>query len=422
MIDSIVPVRSDRAPKRQDEVVHAHCSGEAKMQKKYRVLLASLAIQTCLGGIYAWSTFVGPLTDDYDLSPSQAQLIFGVTIMVFTFTMVFAGRLQNRIGPRPVAAAGGVLFGSGYLYAACSSGDFVHLFTGLSILSGMGIGMGYVCPLATCVKWFPNHKGLITGISVASFGSGAILLSSVAENILSRGIDVLAVFQGIAVLYGFIILLGAMFLDVPHKSGACLQPKLYSGVMRSRPFWVLFAGMFCGTFSGLLVIGNLKPIGLAIGIESLYAATAISAFAIGNGLGRVTWGWLLDRAGHAMIPLCLIVLAAAVVALVGVSGMNTGFVLVAFCVGFGFGGSFVLYAAHLGNLYGSEAVGSVYPFVFLAYGLSGVIGPTVGGLLFENTGSYLPSILLAGAVAGAGALTLGIYAIGRTAEPVAACE
>ncbi len=387
------------------------------MHKKYTVILASMVIQTCLGGLYAWSTFVGPLADGYGLSPTQSQLIFGATILVFTVTMIFAGRLQNRIGPRPVAAIGGILFGAGYFYAASSGGDLPRLFTGLSLLSGMGIGMGYVCPLATCVKWFPNHKGLVTGISVASFGGGAIVLSAMAEGVLGRGVDVLTVFRWIAVCYGSLIFIGALFLDLPEKTAAAVQQKTFSGVLWSRTFWILFAGMFCGTFSGLLVIGNLKPIGLNIGIESLYATTAISAFAIGNALGRVAWGWGLDRVGKMVIPLSLGVLAAAVIALISVSGMNAGFVLSAFCVGFGFGGCFVLYAAHLGNVYGSEAVGSVYPLVFMAYGISGIIGPTVGGLLFENTGTYQSSILLAAAVACGGAVLLGGYAVQRVPEP-----
>lgn len=388
------------------------------MQKKYWVLLASLMIQTCLGGIYAWSTFVGPLADGYGLSPAQAQLIFGATILVFTVTMIFAGRLQNRIGPRPVAAIGGILFATGYFYAASSGGAFFHLFTGLSLLSGMGIGMGYVCPLATCVKWFPKHKGLVTGISVASFGGGAIFLSTMVESIMGRGVDVLTVFRWIAVSYGSLILAGALFLDVPQKTVAAVQAKSYTGILRNRTFWLLFAGMFCGTFSGLLVIGNLKPIGLTLGINSLYATTAISAFAVGNALGRVAWGWGLDRAGKIVIPLSLGVLAAAVIALAAVSGINAGFILVAFCVGFGFGGCFVLYAAHLGDVYGTEAVGSIYPLVFLAYGISGVIGPTVGGLLFENTGSYLSSIILAAVVACGGAVILGGYVMRRVPKPV----
>jgi MFS transporter, OFA family, oxalate/formate antiporter len=381
------------------------------MQKKYQVLLASLVIQTCLGGIYAWSTFVVPLTTTYGLSPAGAQLIFGVTIMVFTLAMIFAGRLQSRIGPRPVAAIGGVLFAGGYFYAASTGGHLMHLLFGLSILSGIGIGMGYVCPLATCVKWFPKHKGLVTGVSVASFGSGAILLSSIADHFLGRGVDVLTVFRGIAYLYGILIVAAAMFLDVPEQTAGAVPYKCYAGIWRTRPFRLLCTGMFCGTFSGLLVIGNLKPIGLNFGIEPLYATIAISAFAIGNGIGRVLWGWVLDRAGKIVIPLSLGVLAAAVIALFGVSGMNAGFVAAAFGVGFAFGACFVLYAAHLATAYGSEAVGSVYPLVFLAYGISGVVGPTVGGLLFEISGSYLPSILLAAAVATAGALLLGLFGL-----------
>ncbi|AKJ63375.1 MFS transporter [Kiritimatiella glycovorans] len=383
------------------------------MAKKYLVLVGSLIIQACLGGVYAWSTFVPPLIADYGLSPVQTQLIFGTTIIVFTVAMIFAGRAQSRTGPRPVAAAGGLMFGAGYAYAAFSGGGFAHILLGIGVLSGIGIGMGYVCPLATCVKWFPEHKGLVTGVSVAAFGCGAIVLSSMAEHILARGIDVLAVFGWIAALYTVLIIAGAMLLDVPESTGGAEQQAIPAGVFRSRPFWTLCAGMFCGTFAGLMVIGNLKPIGLSIGIDPLQATMAIGAFAIGNGLGRIVWGWVLDRAGVVAIPLSLAVLTVAVIALNLVPGMNAGFVAAAFCIGFGFGSCFVVYAAHLGTLYGPEAVARVYPLVFLAYGFSGIAGPTAGGMLFELTGRYFVSIGTAAAVSCAGAVVLAIYAAGQ---------
>lgn len=378
--------------------------------KKYVILLASLLIQTCLGGIYAWSTFVPPLIEDYGLTPTQTQLVFGVTIAIFTVAMIFAGRLQNRYGPRIVAVLGGLFFGAGYVLASFSNGSFIQIFAGIGLLTGIGIGFGYVCPLATCVKWFPENKGLITGVSVAAFGAGAILLTWLAESALARGVNVLMIFRGIAMLYTVLILAGAVFLSVPQGSLDGEVKQAYTAAHKSRPFWLLFIGMFCGTFAGLLVIGNLKPIGLDIGIEPLYAAMAISAFSVGNGCGRIAWGCLIDKAGSRVIPLSLLTLALAVLALLVITGIDKGFVMIAFLIGFSFGACFVLYAASVGSLYGPQALGSVYPWIFLAYGISGIFGPTAGGLLYQTTGSYLPSIVTAAAVSGAGAVVLFLSA------------
>ncbi len=373
------------------------------MKKKYAVLAASLVMQACLGGVYAWSTFAPSLTEGYDVSPANVQLVFGVTIAAFTITMIFAGRLQNSYGPRIVAAIGGVFFGAGYFYASLSQGAFVHILIGIGLLSGIGTGFGYVCPLATCVKWFPRHKGLITGIAVASFGGGAVLLSLVSETFLERGVDVLVIFAWIGLLYALLIVASAAFLFVPEKIAA-VKRQTDIKIVKDPFFWTLCAGMFCGTFAGLLIIGNLKPIGLSIGIDPMYAAMAISTFAVGNAFGRIFWGWANDRIGKDTLSLSLATLSLAGFVLLVMPSNYIWFIVVSFLIGFGFGACFVLYAAQISSVYGTDALGSVYPWVFLAYGLSGIVGPTAGGLLYETTGSYNTSIITASAVSLAGAI------------------
>lgn len=384
------------------------------MKYKYVILLVSLIIQTCLGGIYAWSTFVPPLTENYTITVVQTQQIFGTVFAVFTVSMIFAGRMLNKYGPKLVACIGGLFFAAGYITASFSNGNFIQTFLGIGILGGIGIGMGYVCPLATCIKWFPKHKGLITGVSVASFGTGAIALSIIAEKFLAANMDVLIIFRGIGIIYGTLIVASAMFMAVPQLNTQVISPVNIKAVIKSRRFWLLFFALFSGTFSGMMVIGNLKPIGLSYNIKPIYAAMAISSFAIGNGTGRIIWGFILDRIGRAAIPLSLLALAGSVAALLAVNSINYAFIIAAFFIGFGFGACFVLYAAFIGIIYGPSAVASIYPWVFLAYGISGFLGPTVGGLLFEKTSSYNASIIVAAAVSTAGAIMI---ILGKKKQP-----
>ena len=169
---------------------------------KYIILLASVLIQTCIGGLYAWSAFVPALKKAHDLSTAQTQLIFGSLIAVFTVSMVVAGRLLSRVSPRWIAAAGGIAFGGGYWIASRSGGSFGLLLLGVGIVTGIGTGFCYVCPLTMCAKWFPERKGLVTGLAVAGFGGGAVVLSYLVEFFFSRGMGVLEVFGLIGVLYG----------------------------------------------------------------------------------------------------------------------------------------------------------------------------------------------------------------------------
>jgi OFA family oxalate/formate antiporter-like MFS transporter len=376
---------------------------------KYAILLASVLIQICLGGVYAWSALVPAMEQSLGLSVAQTQIIFGCLFGAFTCSMVLAGKLLDRLGPRVLASVGGVLFGAGYLIASYSGGSFVVMLLGISLLVGTATGAGYVCPLATGMKWFPRHKGLVTGVSMAGFGGGAVLLSTLAEYLLSGGVPVLVVFRWIGLGYGVALLAAASLLRFPPAAGtARVRPAPALRSLTRDPFFLtLVLGMFCGTFAGMLVIGNLKPIALSAGIATVPATAAISVFAIGNAAGRITWGWISDWTDERMIPVKLAVLAAPLALLAWVRSPNL-FILLSFAIGFGFGACFVVYAAQVAARYGSERVGGVYPIVFLAYGLAGIIGPPIGGWLYDTTDSYTPAIILSCGVVATGILASGL--------------
>lgn len=390
----------------------------------YFVLVVSVLIEICLGGVYAWSAFVPPLVSQYGLSTTQTQVIFGATFCVFTGLMVLAGRLQDIYGPRPVAAAGGLLFGAGYLVSSYSGGSFAMLLLGYGVLGGAGIGFTYVCPLATCVKWFPHRKGLAAGTVVAGYGAGAIVLSALASALFARGLDVLEVFRFVGIAYGGIVTLGALLLFTPNRICIHSLDRRYpvADLLRDRSFRGLALGMFCGTFAGMMIVGNIKPIGLSFGVGAAAATLAISTFAIGNATGRISWGYISDRLGHRVIPLSLLISTFAVAALLPAAGSPAAFVVVSAIVAFGFGANFVIYAAEVASRYGADAVGSVYPIVLLFYGVSGIAGPAVGGWLFDSTGSYAASIIAAAAVTAAGILITSLLIRAEAERPPEAVD
>lgn len=376
--------------------------------RRYVILAASLTIQICLGGVYAWSVFVPHLVDDHGLTTTQTQAVFGTTIAVFTAVMVYSGRIVERRGPRPLVLAAGTLFAAGYLVAALSQARFAGLLAGIGALAGAGIGMGYVCPLTVSMKWFPRHKGLITGVTVAGFGGGAVLLSTLVHRLFAAGATVPDIFLVLGIGYGAAIAGAGLLLAVPDAvSAAPPRPEPVRLVVGQPLFWGLTLGMFAGTFAGLMVIGNLKPLGLEEGVGTAAATAAISALAVGNAAGRVTWGWLYDRLGRGVIPLSLLLLGGAVLVLPAASG-GAAFVVASAVVGFGFGSCFVLYAAEVAARWGVRRVGSVYPLVFLAYGVSGVLGPVAGGWLYDTTGGYGPAIALAAGLTVAGSAAVGL--------------
>ncbi len=400
-----VPVKLGSAPA-CDRALPARSPVACGHPAKRRVILPAVVLmQTCLGGVYAWSAFVPFLTTDYGLSMRHAQLVFGLAILTLTVAMVAAGHLLTRWGPRWIALMGACLFCGGHLITAWSGGRLPWLIAGYGLTVGAGIGFGYVAALTSGVQWFPQRKGAVTGVAVAGFGLGGLLLASLVEKWTRAGWSFQEMFCTIGWAYGAVLALGALLLFRPPGDAATQVPNVVADLrfLKSKGFRVLAPGMFCGTFAGLLVIGLIKPIGLAAGLSPEETTRAIGGFAVGNVAGRVVWGWLYDRIGYRTIPAALVLLCLAIGALLATGFSPAAFIAAGSLVGFGFGACFVLYAAHVAVIHGVEHVGRLYPFLFLSYGLAGIAGPFLGGLLHDWTGRYSAALALAALVAALGA-------------------
>lgn len=375
------------------------------MGRKFVVLASAILILVCLGGVYAWSAFVPPLRDAYGFSSTETQLVFGTTIAVFTLAMTWAGRLQTRYGPRRNALVCALLFIIGYALAARAGGSFV-LWLGIGVVSGAAIGFGYVAALATPLQWFPHHKGVVTGCAAAGFGGGAIITAWCVDHLLAAGMALPRVFETIGTGSGLIVLVCALALQMPPRAAVVHPPPVLAvaHVLRQRLFWTLAAGMWAGTFAGLLVIGNLKSIGLEAGLSAAQANLAISLFAVGNAAGRITWGQLYDRRGYRIVPISLAFLCVSLLLLSVLHTAGMMFTVVTLLIGFGFGACFVVYAAHVAARYGTAQFSAVYPLVFIAYGIAGITGPLVGGWLHDALGNYWWAIVIAAVIVSAGAV------------------
>lgn len=367
------------------------------------VVIASVLMQLALGGVYAWSAFVPALREHHALAGWQAGLIFGTSIAAFTLTMVAAGRKLDKIGPRRMALAGAFFYGAGYYFAGSSGGEWPALWLGIGVLSGVGIGLGYVCPLTACVRWFPERKGLVTGIAVAGFGGGAIILAEVAETLLSQGWEPLRLFRAMGIFFWIWLAGCALFMRFPVAIPAAEVPMTQQGLWRDARFRRLFAGMFCGTFGGLLAIGHMKPIALTADLSSQTGALAVAGFAAGNAVGRIVWGLIHDRVGGRLLPISMGFLGFALLGLLD-SGVAWRFIAASTVAGFGFGSCFVIYAAETAAVFGVSRVPRIYPQIFLAYGVAGITGPLFGGWLYDVSGAYVWPVLTAAVVAGSGVL------------------
>lgn len=364
--------------------------------KRYLILTAAIVMQMCLGAIYAWSTFVPRLQDSFGYSSRQTQLVFGTTFLVFTTGGIFVGRILDRYGPRVLSVVAGLLLSSGYLLAAAAGGRFFFLWLGVGCLSGLGVACGYYCPVATAVKWFPNHKGLVGGLTVGGYGASAIILTNVAHLLFDRGWAVLEIFRFVGLAYGPIIIAMGLLLSVPAGSQETKAVETFRrrALLRDRQFWALAAFMFCGTLSGVVVNGNLRPMGSFFGFGEMVALQAITMFAIGSATGRVAGGFAHDRlGGRASLILDLALMIAAVLLLLGAGLAGAAWLPAVLFVGFCYGGCLGVCPAQVVDLYGPKVMGTIYALVMLAHGLAGQTGPFLAGWSKDATGSFVPGLV-----------------------------
>jgi OFA family oxalate/formate antiporter-like MFS transporter len=365
--------------------------------EKWKALIAGFFIQTILGGIYAWSAFVLPLKNDYGLTTGQCGQIFGTMIAFFAIAMLPAGYLLQRRGPRLTAGIGSVLFSTGYIIASLSAGNFYWLLCGLGVVTGSGIGFGYVCPLTVGMKWFPDNKGMVTGFAVGGFGIGAIFLNILIEYMTKNlNMSVMEVFRFIGIVFGGLAFISAMLISEPQKTNDGNMENIKQNIevhVVSSTFWLICLGMFAGTFAGLLTVGNLKPL-IASNYENKYATLSITFFAIGNTFGRILWGTVHDRfQSRRTIMLSLSFLCISLMCLmIDLSaGMALAVILMA---GIAFGGCFVVYALSIVEYFGIGLFPRLYPICFLGYGMAGLIGPSIGGSIADITGSFNYAVLV----------------------------
>jgi len=421
-------------------------SDGVKVGKRWTVVVGALIVQIILGTVYAFSVFVRPLESEFGWSRTTTQWAFSLALASFAITMIPAGRLQDRLGPRKVATIGGLLLGLSFLLGAVLVGASRPwaLYLSYGIIGGMGIGFGYVCPIAAAVKWFPDKKGLITGLAVAGFGAGALFFAGPASELLlppGRGQQAIGISQvvfvglgltksggfGIGwraffVLHGVVcavaVILGAMLLRNPPsgysppgwenrpKATGPAQDYTWQEMLNTPLAVMLWLTFIFGATSGLMAIGQWTPMMAAILEGKKFAPAWMGTFgrfiepvgilAIFNALGRIFWGKvsdLIDRP-RAMMMMFL-AQGAAFMLLVSVKSHFAIFLASAF-VGLNFGGNFALFPSAIADYFGTRNFGINYGWIFTAYGVAGILGPVVGGVLFDVTQQYTLSFVFAG--------------------------
>jgi MFS transporter, OFA family, oxalate/formate antiporter len=375
-----------------------------RVPNRWNIAVAAVIMQICLGAVYGWSVFKIPLMRTEHWSETQVQLNFTLAIFFLGVGTIVGGLWQDKVGPRKVATVAGVLYGIGYMLAGFSvtHHSLDGLYFAYGVVTGVGMGMGYICPVATLVKWFPERRGLMTGVAVCGYGAGALIMSPLAaRGIVAHGVP--ATFWSLGIVYLVLVVAAAQFYANPPqgwrpagwepRSAVAKAATTYDYTVREAlgtwQFWLLWLMLFLNVSAGIMIISQASPMAQQlVGMTPVAAAGMVGLISIFNGTGRVFWAWVSDHLGRARVYFFLyavqMIIFFSLPRIHNLTWFSAAFAVIGLCYGGGFG----TMPSFTADFFGTRFMGGIYGIILLAWGAAAIPSPIMIARLHQITGRF----------------------------------
>ncbi|MCT8138995.1 OFA family MFS transporter [Anaerobacillus sp. CMMVII] len=380
-----------------------------KEKNRWLIALSAVAIHLSIGSAYAYSVYVKPL-EQLGWQKTQVSLAFTIAIFFLGMSAAAFGQFVEKKGPRKSALLAAVLFsvgivGSGFAVLIESLPLFYLTF---GVLGGMGLGLGYISPVSTLVKWFPDRRGLATGMAVLGFGAGALITAPIAERLIVN-IGVSNTFFSLGITYFILMFLGASYIAKPPEGWVPkgMAPGTVSGgkydikgtqdleqltakeAAKTKRFWLLWVMMFINISTGLMLISVASPMAQEkVGLTTVAAASMVALMGLFNGAGRIGWSSASDYIGrHRIYAIFFSIQLIAFLILPNITNVLVFQVLI-FMVLTIYGGGFAALPAFIGDLFGTKQLGAIHGLILTSWSMAGVMGPLLVAYIRDTTNSY----------------------------------
>ena len=382
-----------------------------KNNNRWGISVAGFFMQMALGAVYAWSVFRVPLAKQFHWSIEQVTLTFTISIFVLGVAAFFGGLWLNKKGPRVVALTGGFLYGLGVFLASFSANKLWWLYLSYGLIGGTGVGFGYIVPVAVLVKWFPDRRGLITGIAVGGFGAGALVFAPLATHLI-QSVGVLQTFAYLGVAYLVITMATGYFMRNPPTGWkpAGWTPSVTQTAQRSAmdytlgsalktwQWWALWLLLFLNTSAGISIISQESPMFQEIAkVGAVVAAGMVGVASIGNAVGRIFWAWVSDAITRRWTFVTMFLVQIGLFWILPDMSSAAVLTVLAFIILMCYGGGFGTMPAFAADYFGSKNVGPIYGLMLTAWGFASAFGPLLIAHMRQASGSFASGLhLIAG--------------------------
>lgn len=376
-------------------------------KNRWLIALSAIAIHLSIGSVYSYSVLKNPISDQFGWSDKTVTVAFTIAIALLGTSAAFFGKSVEKWGPKKSAIIAAILFGSGQLITGISlATESLFLFyLGYGVVGGMGLGLGYIAPVSTLVKWFPDRRGLATGMAVMGFGAGSLIAAPVITK-LFEAVGLSNTFFILAGVYFTLMFSGALYIVRPPENWTpiskavkvikkpvqvqqSLQQLTAKEAVRTNRFWLLWIMMFINISNGIMLISAASPLAESkVGMSAAAAATMVGVMGLFNGGGRIGWSAFSDFMGRSNV--FLMFFSVQFVLMLTLPNVTNALLLqiLIFVVISMYGGSFALLPAFVSDLFGTKELGAIHGLLLTSWSCAGVFGPLLVAFINDITGSY----------------------------------
>jgi OFA family oxalate/formate antiporter-like MFS transporter len=374
-----------------------------KLKNRWLIALSAVGIHISIGSVYAYSVMTNPVKDIFDVDGSVVKWAFKIAILLLGLSAAFLGRWVEKVGPKISGTTAGIFYGVGIL----GSGLAVQLellwlfYLCYGVIGGIGLGLGYITPVSTLVKWFPDRRGLATGMAIMGFGFAALIFGPVMQSLFDA-VGVANAFYILGFIYMILILSSARYIEKPPQGylpegfkpgqGKTIKADISNidanASLKTSRFYYIWIMMFINISCGIAIISAASPMMQEkLNYTPMEAAAIVGLIGVFNGFGRILWSSLSDYLGRANTYIIFFAFQILAFYFLPKISMELTFLVILFTVITMYGGGFATLPAFLGDLFGTKQLGAIHGMVLAAWGLAGVVGPTIYDVVKSKTGS-----------------------------------